>query len=643
MITKKYLGLFVLLFLLANCKKAKEDGHTEMSDIDFRISNSYQLASDRAHSPSLRLQNLNKGYQLLAQSKSPELVARVLDLKSYLHGKNKDYDSAIVISKKLYKQGLVKQDYNITAKSCFKLGGYFKSKKQLDSAYYYYNESNQFYLILKDSIGLGKNYLNMANILTRIGDYSGSDELAVEGLKFLSNSNRNVTIASLENCLAIGAKHREDYEEALMRYRRAVHKTPKRYNKLVYQNNIGNVFVKQKNYQEAIALFETIVNDSLTWTDKTLGAKVKDNLTYAKWLQTGDRRLETDFLEALDIRIEEDDQFGQMASFNHLSDFYKAYNLEKSKAWAQKMYTQAKKVNSVDTQVQALKKLMALNEEDTNFVRFTKRYVMLTDSITEAKYKNTNRFAKIRFESEKRKAEISELKAINVERQLSLERAEIKLIIILLLVGVLVVVGILIYKNNKIKYHKATMTQVYETETKISKRIHDEIANDVYNTMSKLQSNAAIDPEFIIDDLDYIYNRARDISKEHGSIDFKIEFENILNDLFLNFETDRVRIITKGLHKMDWAQVSELKKATIYRILQELLVNMKKHSEASMVVLVFERFRKKMHISYSDNGKGCAVKKKNGLLNVENRIISFDGTINFISEKNKGFKAHIEI
>ncbi|MFT6754570.1 MAG: signal transduction histidine kinase, partial [Urechidicola sp.] len=50
-------------------------------------------------------------------------------------------------------------------------------------------------------------------------------------------------------------------------------------------------------------------------------------------------------------------------------------------------------------------------------------------------------------------------------------------------------------------------------------------------------------------------------------------------------------------------------KITIYRILQELMTNMKKHSKASHVVITFIQKPKRIFINYLDNSIGGKLKK----------------------------------
>ena len=99
--------------------------------------------------------------------------------------------------------------------------------------------------------------------------------------------------------------------------------------------------------------------------------------------------------------------------------------------------------------------------------------------------------------------------------------------------------------------------------------------------------------------------------------------------------------MTLNLAKMDWSRLKAHEKTNLYRVLQELLTNMKKHSGASHVVFMFSQNEDTTKISYQDNGMGSDVLKGNGLLNIKNRIKSINGSVNFESERGHGFKAAI--
>src|SRR5690606_34398999 len=191
-------------------------------------------------------------------------------------------------------------------------------------------------------------------------------------------------------------------------------------------------------------------------------------------------------------------------------------------------------------------------------------------------------------------------------------------------------------------HRRDRIRQVFKTEARISKKVHDEVANDLYHVMVKLQNDKQNDEE-ILDDLESIYDKTRDISKENSALELKCDFKEQLSDLLISYKNGKINVITQNISSVAWHKISEVKKITIYRDHKELMTNMAKHSQASVVVLTFGHSKKKILINYSDNGVGGSIKNKNGLRNVENRIKSLNGTITFESKPNQGFKSKITL
>ena len=201
---------------------------------------------------------------------------------------------------------------------------------------------------------------------------------------------------------------------------------------------------------------------------------------------------------------------------------------------------------------------------------------------------------------------------------------------------------IFLYFIIKSRHKKEKLQEVYFTESRISKKVHDEVANDVYHIMTKLQSDKS-SKDLILDDLEHVYLKTRDISKENSIIDVHENYDALLKDLLLSYKNDSINVITKNISKMDWNSLSDLKKITLFRVLQELMTNMRKHSKASLVALTVKASGKKITIDYKDNGIGCNLIKHNGLHNTENRMASINGTITFESEPGSGFKVQITV
>ena len=152
--------------------------------------------------------------------------------------------------------------------------------------------------------------------------------------------------------------------------------------------------------------------------------------------------------------------------------------------------------------------------------------------------------------------------------------------------------------------------------------------------------------EHLLNHLDTIYSRTRDISKENCTITTDENYIVLLKEMISGFSTSNINIILNDLDNISWNEINKLKKITIYRVIQELLVNMRKHSEASLVGINFKATDKSIVINYTDNGKGIDTEKiifKNGLSNVESRIVKLKGNIDISTNPDLGFKAFIKI
>ena len=87
-------------------------------------------------------------------------------------------------------------------------------------------------------------------------------------------------------------------------------------------------------------------------------------------------------------------------------------------------------------------------------------------------------------------------------------------------------------------------------------------------------------------------------------------------------------------------------KLNIYRIIQEHLNNVYKHASASKVQIKMSAEEKWIHILMHDNGIGFEVGiKKNGvgIVNIVNRVESFNGKVSFESHPGVGFNLDIRI
>lgn len=113
--------------------------------------------------------------------------------------------------------------------------------------------------------------------------------------------------------------------------------------------------------------------------------------------------------------------------------------------------------------------------------------------------------------------------------------------------------------------------------------------------------------------------------------------------MIASFKNDHLNTFIVGNEKEIWKDVTPTTQTEIYQIIREIMVNMKKHSQADRVVFKFERTANIVNIQYSDNGIGISedVIFKNGHRNMDSRIKNANGKITFDTKTEKGLKINI--
>ena len=515
-------------------------------------------------------------------------------------------------------------------------------RKNFNVAFYNFNKSKIAYETLNDTANVIYILIKMASIQQINGDYYGSKETLTEALPYIKQ--KDVYSAAVNNLFGIADKELSIYDDAIYYYQEAIKQCTDSISKLPPLNNTAVVYIKQKKYDKAINILESILNKKIVG-EILNKARFKDNLGYAYFKKGMTEKGLLLMNEGLMMRIQNDDSYGNIESNLHLAEYYALENSNKSNQYALEAYKTATKLNSIDERLRALQFLI-LNDLNGGSTKYAKRYIELNDSIIKIRNNYKNKFAKIKYDSKKEKDENQKLRLEKAENLVALKDAENQKIIFftsLIIILFIVAYSKKLYDNrNRIEKIKIA----YNTETRIAKDIHDELANDVFNAITFTQTQSLESEnkkEILVQKLDDIYGRVRGISRENNDIHTGVNYLNNLKEILSTYNTDNTNVIISNIEKVNWDDIEEIKKVAIYRVLQELMVNMKKHSEASVVVIKFDISSQKIFIDYTDNGKGCEKNKiiKNGLQNMENRILATKGTITFDTEPDKGFKVKI--
>lgn len=226
-------------------------------------------------------------------------------------------------------------------------------------------------------------------------------------------------------------------------------------------------------------------------------------------------------------------------------------------------------------------------------------------------------------------------------------------VLILLAIAIFIVIYFAIFNRRRLAAMRQEMSlaqaQKYisglENErNRIGKELHDGIANDLLALEIKLSSAKNNDSSWIVPEIAKIRDSVRNISHELMPPEFsQLGLDDILS-YYLNdvvAKTDLKATFTTD-NSLPVGAVSEHVALEIFRIVQELLSNIIKHSKASFVILNIESLTPAVaRISISDDGiewSAHSVSSGSGVKTVADRAMSIAANIEYKRVSNRNIK-----
>lgn len=505
-----------------------------------------------------------------------------------------------------------------------------RDSKHTDSAYIYYTKAKEELINVHDSVEAARAITNIAIIESDKGDYYSSITSSIQAQKLLGERTDSVSkrIASGNyNSIAITSKNLKNFNNAIKYYDLAISTSVNKVDSLAFYNNIGDTYLEQEKYTPAKLYFQK----ALKTTDSLDYARALNNYAKAQFLENKNFDAFPDLLKAWQIRIRFNDNLSINSSLATLSDYYSNKDIYKSLYFAKEMYKVAIKNNSPDDRVEALGKLVVL--DPINYSENFKKYTTLSDSLQTDRNNNINKFGLLKFGVEKIERESAENKNRLLQQYLVSGSLIAAIIIIIIL-----------YNKRQKRLKQEKEIEVKNTQLKLSKKVHDVVANGIYQVMTKIENQENFNKDQALDELEFVYEKSRDISYEKTDLkNDENNFSEKISELIGSFNNDNTNTYLAGNEENIWKDLKESTLTEVYQVVREVLVNMKKHSKADRVVFKFERENNLIKIYYTDNGIGISgdVIYKNGLSSTVSRIETINGAIIFDTKIEKGLKINI--
>ncbi|WP_051365751.1 tetratricopeptide repeat-containing sensor histidine kinase [Flavobacterium saliperosum] len=583
----------------------------------------------------------------------------------------KENKSSFKLSNQIYKLSQKRKDSFNMGRALYYMGDCYEDF-QKDSAYYYYKESEKIFKLIKNDDRTAKALFNKAHLLFTEGNYVESEVEVMKALQKLRGTDNYELIFKcyyLQSSIHIELEEFDKALEYLKLAQKALTELRKTNKNADYFHDydviaivaLCNVYDKKGQYNKSIGELEKIITPELKSKYPKLYSSVIGNLSYSKMKSGNFIEAKKLLDESINLTKRNKDDKGYLYKTINFGEYYLLqHDTASANTYFKEALFLARKLKSGKEVLKALHFLSVSDYPKAN--SYKDEYVKVSDSIVKQQRISRDTFARIEYETSKIE---------NTNK--TLNDKNLFLIIVITLSVILFLVIIII--KNKIAQKKETaflaqkkvadeelfnlisdfQVQLVKTKEKeqnrISKELHDGIMNQIYGVRLNLGFLNNLDnPEskekrlFYITELQRIEKEVRELSHGlHTETNFtQADFEFLLHALVQsNNEIASTNFSITVTEKVNWNAYSSVIKVNIYRILQELFLNVNKYAKASECTLTISLNNNSMIIELEDNGIGFEVVNTTegiGLMNVKARAATIDAEFKIISKPNKGTK-----
>ncbi len=646
--------------LVISCNKHKD------VNLNYKL---FQGKSYQNNKPKLKINFLDSISSLSNRMPNDSLYRHFLfDLSNEYYFLN-EYSKSLEVSKKILHLSIVAKDTFSVARAYSYIGDIYEFT-QKDSAYYFHQKSEKLYRSIKNNERIGIALFKKAHILFFEGNYTESEAQVSKALFYLKNSKDAEMLYTSYSLLGLNFEKLEEYQDAL-KYQiqaKALLKDivgsnsdlEKKYlYSVVSSINISNIYEKTNKYKQSIQVLKSLLTPELKEKSLSNYILVLGNLGYSEMKSGIKKGTENYFEEALYLSKENDFKDNIVYQLKNLGEYYSIIkDSARSTSYLKQSLVLAEKLKMGEEIKKSLQLLSQIDKK--NAALYDKRYIAISDSLAKAQRINRNKYARIEYETSVVEDENKVLSAKNTY------------ILIGAFISIFTLITVIVYRHIKSQKREIEFTKAQQKaeeeifdllkeyqlklsiakeleQNRISKELHDSVMNKLYGARMQLGILNDSDVKEIkekrliyVDLLQEIEKEIRTISHNlHTEInETQFDYFNLLSNLItLQNEIGATHFTLHVAYEINWDAIDSLIKVTIFRIIQESLLNISKHANASScyVTILFDDDHLVLEIK--DDGVGFdfkATKQGIGLHNIQERAKTIGTNIEIISEPNKG-------
>ncbi|MEG1024914.1 MAG: sensor histidine kinase [Flavobacterium sp.] len=655
----------MFLFFLGCTKKSNLESNTSSPEDSLPIYLS--LANDINLSYDFKQKYAQKAFSIVVNKKN-DSVSRVnlFKIANRYYNMN-DLKSYKVISQLVLDRAILAKDSVNIAKAYTYLGDYYGGKVISDSAFRNYFKAQKIYLRINDQYNLAKTLISKASLQYNEADFFGSEISVFKALEILKNQKKvNDQLYECYNLLGILYNEREEYSKALEFQNKALNNLNDKSIPLDFQlkatslNNIGFIYLRLKNFKQAIFYFEKGLKEENLFQEKTvLYAMLLDNLAYSKLKSKRSDGLPDQFYRSLKIRDSLGLKMAMISSQIHLSEYFaEKKDTFRAIQFSKQALLISRSSDKLNNTLQALKQIAVVDPKNAS--KYSKEYILLNDKMLKAERNMGEKFSRIEYETNEIKDQNSNLQEKN------------KTLVYVFSICTLLGLFFYVYKTQQARNRELLFKQQQQVANEdiynlmisqqneieatrirekknVAQELHDGVLGRMFGIRISLDSLDKVEETLAAPKRKKYLAELKSIEEDIREIshDLNREKSELVNNfvLILNklFETQRntydSKLATFFDSQIKWELVSNTVKINLYRIVQEALQNCNKYADAETIKVEFKSEIDYLILSIMDDGVGFNTRRKKkgiGLHNIEYRAAECKGTVAIKSAKGEG-------
>lgn len=524
---------------------------------------------------------------------------------------------------------------------------------------------------------LGRIYGLMGMQYKNKGEYEKSLAHHLRALEASEKYGKPYDLATHHNDLGVLLKQMKRFEEALTHYRLSniiCDTLDMAGGYVITLSNIGTIHDELGNLDSALYYYRLAYDQSVQMGYQNGIVTASSNL--GELLCQRGRYMEAmPYLEkTLEIDRATGNRYGQMLSYYNLGNAWvELGSYPKGYGYLHSADTLSASLGARHVRFEVFKGLSRYYEltgDEEKALFYHKRYAELRDSVFHEESDKALAEMRTRFETEKKERENLELTAeIRVQKE-QLHKEQLRIMLLSGLTLLILLISALLVRNYRLRQRAEFARQaqvqqqmrfnaVIEAEEKermrIAKELHDglgQLLSTAKLNVASLEGDVQEEDEVLVknsmDLIDQSIREVRNISHNlMPSALIELGLVPALNDLFKKINDSKLLRVDFVLRNFD-ERLNGSTEIALYRIIQEVINNMIRHSKADTIQVNLEKVNGKVKLSMEDNGVGFDKNRINesgglGWKNIISRVSMINGMIDVDSSPGRGTVINIDL